>query len=442
MPGKHSPAGIDVFVSYADENFSVAKQVVDAIEARGFTCWIARRDILPGDAYEAAIVRAIHSSRVMVVVWSDAASRSRHVQREVRTASEADLTILPLRIEQAPASEVFLYHLGGSQWFDAVSPPIEEHLKRLADALTRVLAAGGTDAHAKHSGVRRTQSEDDSGARSPAGDTGHGREEAEPKYESVVVTATVPYRDAERFSVAIGNRLPVLLASKSGGESKEYTDLALRFRLPIAVSIVTAAVQKAAAELGGQVIAIVENPQPQPGVLSISGTVDIKADRRAASGRSSNRLDAESLNSLYAEYWEQFSEVFSRSGVRLRPPTPTPRNYVTVTLGSSDMRLHTFVSVRDRLLGVELVMQPSCAESFAELKRARKEIEQEIGEELDWKELSGSYRIVLSRRGYNLIDRTQWGNQHDWLIKRVKAYQQFLLPRVGRKDDAPSPGQG
>lgn len=104
---------------------------------------------------------------------------------------------------------------------------------------------------------------------------------SEPEHESVIVTATVPYHDVDRFTVAIRKRLPVRLASHSGYESKEYTDLSLRFRLPIAASIVAAAVRKAAAEVGGQVIAIVENPQPEPGVLTISGTVDMDAVRRA-----------------------------------------------------------------------------------------------------------------------------------------------------------------
>jgi hypothetical protein len=431
MPGKYSPAGIDVFVSYAEENFAVAEQVVDAIEARGVTCWIARRDILPGDAYEAAIVRAIHSSRVMVVVWSDAASWSRHVQREVRTASEADLTILPLRIDQAPASEVFLYHLGGSQWFDAVSPPIAEHLKRLADALTRVLAAEVTDADVNHLGVPRTRSEDDSAARVPAGETLRGREEAEPKHESVIVTATVPYRHAERFSVAIGNRLPVLLAGHSGGESKEYTDLSLRFRLPIAASIVTAAVQKAAAELGGQVIAIIENPQPQPGVLSISGTVDIKADRRAASDGSSNRLDAQELDALYEAYWTEFSVLVERSDLRLRPPTPRASNYARFSLGSSDRWMHAFASVRDRYIGVELILrQPRYTSAYDTLKQAQVQVEHEFGSKLQWNELQGSYRIALVERGFDLRNHADWPGQHDWLIKTVKGFQQILLKRI------------
>jgi hypothetical protein len=105
-------------------------------------------------------------------------------------------------------------------------------------------------------------------------------ENADLKHESVIVTATVPYRDVEPFTAAIRKRLPLSLASHSGDGSKEYTDLSLRFRHPIAAGIVMEAVQKAAAELGGQVIAITDNPQPQPGVLSISGTVDMDALRR------------------------------------------------------------------------------------------------------------------------------------------------------------------
>jgi hypothetical protein len=58
----------DVFISYATEDKRTADAVCAAIEARGFRCWMAPRDVLTGMPYGEAIVDAIQGSRVMVTL--------------------------------------------------------------------------------------------------------------------------------------------------------------------------------------------------------------------------------------------------------------------------------------------------------------------------------------------------------------------------------------
>ncbi len=38
----------DIFISFASQDAKIATTICKAIENRGFTCWIATRDILPG----------------------------------------------------------------------------------------------------------------------------------------------------------------------------------------------------------------------------------------------------------------------------------------------------------------------------------------------------------------------------------------------------------
>jgi hypothetical protein len=95
------------------------------------------------------------------------------------------------------------------------------------------------------------------------------------------------------------------------------------------------------------------------------------------------------------------------------------------------MGMNAFVSVRDCLIAVELVLnRPACDGTFSHLWAARDEIAVALGHELEWKEFTASYRIVLSERGYDPVDRTDWTRQHDWLIGKIKAYQQILLKRI------------
>ena len=52
-----------IFVSYASEDHTVARTICEALENRGFSCWIASRDIQPGENFQVAIVRAIRPIR-------------------------------------------------------------------------------------------------------------------------------------------------------------------------------------------------------------------------------------------------------------------------------------------------------------------------------------------------------------------------------------------
>lgn len=154
-------------------------------------------------------------------------------------------------------------------------------------------------------------------------------------------------------------------------------------------------------------------------------------DVEARGRRHSERLDARALGALYEEYWAGFSELVARSRLGLRPPTPSTRNYARLSLRSSDMRMNAFASVRDRLVGVELVLRhPACDDAISRLKTARGEIEQALGRRLEWNEYPGSLRIALSERGYDLQNRGDWARQHDWLIEKIRAYQETLLKRI------------
>jgi len=76
-----------VFVSYASQDAAVAQRVCAALEAAGLPCWIAPRDVRAGESYAAAIVQAINSCWMLILVLSKGAIESSHVLREVERAS-------------------------------------------------------------------------------------------------------------------------------------------------------------------------------------------------------------------------------------------------------------------------------------------------------------------------------------------------------------------
>ena len=130
-----------VFISYATPDRSIAETVCGSLEKRQIRCWMAPRDILPGTDFTESIHRAINESRTMVLIFSAHAARSPHVLRETEAAVKRNLPIIPFRVEAVEPSGAMQYYLGASHWLDAFPPPMEDHLRRLAESLEVMVPA-------------------------------------------------------------------------------------------------------------------------------------------------------------------------------------------------------------------------------------------------------------------------------------------------------------
>ena len=131
-----------VFVSYASQDVAVANAVVEALEAHGARCWIAPRDVVPGEFYAGAIVHAIDAAKIIVLILSENAAASQHVLREVERACSKRHPVVAFRIDLASMPANLEYFLNTSHWLDASAVGVEQALPKLIDAVQRALAAG------------------------------------------------------------------------------------------------------------------------------------------------------------------------------------------------------------------------------------------------------------------------------------------------------------
>jgi hypothetical protein len=122
----------DVFISYSHVDKPVADAICNTLEAKQIRCWMAPRDVLPGINYQEAIIDAINTTRIMVLVFSSHSNTSPHVIRELTKALTNEVVIIPFRIEDAPLSKSMEYIISIPHWLDAVTPPLEKHLDELA----------------------------------------------------------------------------------------------------------------------------------------------------------------------------------------------------------------------------------------------------------------------------------------------------------------------
>jgi len=126
-----------IFISFASKDLSVARTICEALENRGFHCWISSRDIGPGENFQVAIVRAIRLAKAMILVFSGNSNISEEVKKELVLAGQNRLIVIPVRVEDVAPDEAFAYEFATRQWIDAFHD-WEHAIQRIVDQLRQV----------------------------------------------------------------------------------------------------------------------------------------------------------------------------------------------------------------------------------------------------------------------------------------------------------------
>ena len=124
-----------LFISYASEDREQAFRLCFQLERQGIGCWIAPRDVAPGEKYGESIIRAIEATSTTVLLLSTHANASGFVANEVERATSKRKRVIPVRLEDvrpAPSLDLFL---SAVQWLDAWTMPIEQVASQVAQVV-------------------------------------------------------------------------------------------------------------------------------------------------------------------------------------------------------------------------------------------------------------------------------------------------------------------
>jgi TolB-like protein/Tfp pilus assembly protein PilF len=154
-PSNRASLGSDVFVSYASHDAVIAQKVCAALEAAGFPCWIAPRNVVPGTLYAEGIVRALDASTIVVLILSEQAVASAHVGKELERATSKRHPIIALRLDTAPLTPAFEYFLNESQWIEVGAGGSEAAIAQLVAAVGQHMSPGSNAAPARAPPVKR-----------------------------------------------------------------------------------------------------------------------------------------------------------------------------------------------------------------------------------------------------------------------------------------------
>jgi TIR domain len=99
MPKNHTYAA---FVSHASQDALVAGQIDKALQTEQLSTWVDATHLAFGNLLREEPQSAIQNSRVLVLLWSEAASQSRWVMAEMFTALHLDRFIIPYALDATP----------------------------------------------------------------------------------------------------------------------------------------------------------------------------------------------------------------------------------------------------------------------------------------------------------------------------------------------------
>ena len=128
----------DLFISYSTQDKAIADRLCHELEAKGVRCWMAPRDITYGSDWQQSILDAIASAKALVLVFSAGANTSSTVRKEVLTAVESNVLVIPFRVEDVRPQGALRFNLIDVHWLDAVTPPLDPHIDLLVDRVARL----------------------------------------------------------------------------------------------------------------------------------------------------------------------------------------------------------------------------------------------------------------------------------------------------------------
>ena len=128
----------EIFISYSTLDKSIADAVCHSLEENGITCWIAPRDVIPGESYARQIMHSIKDCKVVVLIFSENSNRSEHVENEIDKGFNSGKPIIPFMIDKTEMNDELGYYLGRKHWLIAY-PDYREKTAELISSILRLL---------------------------------------------------------------------------------------------------------------------------------------------------------------------------------------------------------------------------------------------------------------------------------------------------------------
>jgi len=123
------------FISHASKDATLAQRLSASLESRGVRCWIAPRDVNPGQPYAEEIVRGVAGCASFILIATAEAIASRNVMNELEQAHRTNRAIYTVMVGQPKLTGEISYYIARLHWLESKDGGLEESAERLSEVL-------------------------------------------------------------------------------------------------------------------------------------------------------------------------------------------------------------------------------------------------------------------------------------------------------------------
>jgi TIR domain len=133
----------EIFISYRRADEAWARLLHAQLRAEGVEAWYDAH-VGAGQDWRVATAKALQASRIFVLLFSQSASESEDIAKELAAAIVSKKMVVPVRIENIQPSGAFLYELASRNWVNAYENT-EAKFAELARSPAKLAKAGIVD---------------------------------------------------------------------------------------------------------------------------------------------------------------------------------------------------------------------------------------------------------------------------------------------------------
>jgi TolB-like protein len=133
----------EIFISYRRADEAWARLLHSQLRAEGVEAWYDAQ-VGAGQDWRIATAKALETSRIFVLLFSENAAESSDIAKELAAATLEKKLIIPVRLQNVAPKGAFLYELASRNWVNAYEDT-EAKLAQLAKGLTHLVRTGARD---------------------------------------------------------------------------------------------------------------------------------------------------------------------------------------------------------------------------------------------------------------------------------------------------------
>jgi hypothetical protein len=139
---------------------------------------------------------------------------------------------------------------------------------------------------------------------------------------------------------------------------------------------------------------------------------------------------ADADGNFYSKYFTALLDMMKRAGIHIGPKKAYTRQFQIVYPWRGP--IHIAVNVLKREIRVDITLKSDAAhDQYKRLEEDKLEIEEIIGQALEWNEKPKRERQIIWRlKNVDPTDKSDWDRQHAWLAARLIAFRLAFGPRI------------